>query len=251
MRRFGPTLLALLSLSILPALAASAVTIVAPGGYDAVEGNDGNSFPFNNFEGRYQQGYAADQFDSGLLQINEIAFRTDADPAAADWTSNLTFTVNLSTSQNAVGSLSTTFADNVGSDATLVYTATSGIVGGTNAGGTGPNAFDVILTLDTPFLYNPANGDLLLEVLMETQVNFLPLSGFSYLDAVESDTGTFDIGLQRVWNSGGDTGALTGSTDVEGFGLVTRFTYDVVPEPGTGLLLTAGLLGLAAQRRRA
>jgi len=250
MRRVRPTFLALLAL-LLSAVPVQAVTIVAPNGYAAVEGNDANSFPFNNFEGRYQQAYAASHFDSGLLEITEIAFRTDTDPAAADWTSDLTFTINLSTSQNAVGSLSTTFADNVGADAALVYTATAGVFGGTNAGGPAPNAFDVILTLDTPFLYNPANGDLLMEVLMETQVNFLPLNGFSYLDAVESETGTFDIGLQRVFNGGGDTAALTGSTDVEGFGLVTRFEYTVVPEPGTGALVMSGLLGLALRRRRA
>jgi hypothetical protein len=45
--------------------------------------------------------------------------------------------------------------------------------------------------------------------------------------------------------------ATDGSTDLHGFGLVTRFTYEVVPEPGTGLLVIAGLLGIAAERRRA
>lgn len=247
MRRSIPTLMALLTLAILPAAFASAVTIVAPNGYAAVEGNTDNSFPFNNFEGRYQQAYAADQFDSGLLSITEIAFRTDA--FQPSWSSDLTFTVNLSTSVNPVGSLSTTFADNVGADGAQVFSASSGIFSSTSSGGPGPSAFDVILALDTPFLYDPSAGDLLMEVLMETNVNFTPLGGFSYLDAVESETGLFDVGLQRVWNSGGDTGALSGNTDPEGRGLVTRFTYDVVPEPGTGLLVMAGLLALAARRR--
>ena len=80
MRRSSLTLLALLSLAILPAALANAVTIVVPNGYAAVEGNDANSFPFNNFTGRYQQAYAADQFDSGLLSITEIAFRTEPAP---------------------------------------------------------------------------------------------------------------------------------------------------------------------------
>lgn len=252
MRRCLPTVLALLSLLILPAASANAATIVAPNGYDTTEGNDANGSPFTNFTGRYQQAYGASEFASGLLSISEIAFRTDASPATQDWLAQLSFSIRLSTSANPVGSLSTTFADNIGADDTLVFTAPAAATyGGTNAGGPAPNAFDLVLTLDAPFLYDSANGDLLLEVLMDTNTQLLPPTGVSYLDAVESTTGSFDVGLQRVWNSGGDVNALTGSTDLHGYGLVTRFTYEVVPEPGTGLLVIAGLLVLAVHRPRA
>lgn len=250
MPRLMPTLLTLLSLTVLPAAFGNAATIVAPNGYDIAEGNSANRLPFHNFTGRYQQAYAASELPSGLLSITEIAFRTDAGPAAQNWLNTMDFTVHLSTSANPVGSLSTTFADNIGADDTLVFTATNAAFSGTNAGGAGPNAFDLILTLDAPFLYNPASGDLLMEVLMETNTKLLPVDDFSYLDAVASVNGQFDVGLQRVWDSSG-VNALTGSTDDHGYGLVTRFTYDVVPEPGTGLLLMAGLLAFAAHRRRA
>jgi hypothetical protein len=247
MRRFCLSILALL---ILPAAAANAATIVAPNGYETTEGNDGNSFPFNNFTGRYQQAYASSELPSGLLSITEIAFRTDTDPAAEAWLSEMSFSIHLSTSANPVGSLSTTFADNLSADDALVFTASAQFFSGTNAGGPGPNAFDLIFILDTPFTYDTANGDLLMDVFMGTNTNLLPAASFSYLDAVESTTGFFDdVGLQRVWNSGGNVNALAGSTDPHGFGLVTRFTYDVVPEPSTGLLVIAGLLGLAARRR--
>ena len=247
MRRFAFSIPILL---ILP-FAAPAATIVAPNGYEATEGNNAGSFPFTNFTGRYQQGYAASEFASGQLLISEIAFRTDASPATQSWLNQLSFSLRLSTSQNAVGGLSTTFADNIGADDTLVFTApAAAIYGGTNAGGPAPNAFDLILVLDTPFLYDSANGDLLLEVLMDGNTKLLPASGISYLDAVESTTGLFDVGLQRVWNSGGDVGATEGDTDLHGYGLVTRFTYSAVPEPGTGLLVITGLLALAAHRRR-
>ena len=83
---------------------------------------------------------------------------------------------------------------------------------------------------------------------METNINGLPLNGFSYLDAVESTNDLFDVGVQRMFNSGGDVDATDApNPDVEGAGLVTRFTF--VPEPGTGLLFMAGLLALAARRR--
>ena len=85
---------------------------------------------------------------------------------------------------------------------------------------------------------------------METNTNVPPLNGFSYLDSVESTTGLFDVDVQRMFNSGGDVNATEDpNPDEHGSGLVTRFTYDVVPEPGTGLLVMAGLVGLAARRR--
>jgi hypothetical protein len=249
MRRIRPTLLVLFSLWLLPTASARAATIVAPNGYETVEGNDGGSFPFTNFTGRYQQAYASSEFASGQLSITEIAFRTDALQAATTWLNEMSFTLRLSTSANPVGSLSTTFADNIGADDTLVYTASTQPFGGSNAGAPGPNAFDLVLALDTPFVYDPGAGDLLMEVLMSGNTKLLPASGIAYLDAVASENGMFDVGLQRVWNSTGGTAALTGSTDLDGFGLVTRFTYEVVPEPGTGLLLIAGLLGIAVRRR--
>ena len=241
----------ILFLLLAPSVFASAATIVAPNGYAAVEGNNAGSFPFTNFTGRYQQAYAASEFGSGPISISEIAFRTDASPATQSWLNQLAFSMRLSTSVNPVGTLSTTFADNIGADDTLVYTAPAlQVYGGANAGGPAPNAFDLILTLDTPFAYDPSSGDLLLEVMIGTNTQLLPASGISYLDAVESTTGQFDVGLQRVWNSSGDVNALTGDTDLHGYGLVTRFTYAAVPEPGTGVLVIAGLFGLAPQRRR-
>jgi hypothetical protein len=246
MRRFAFSILILL---ILP-FGAPAATIVAPNSYETNEANNAGSFPFNNFTSRYQQAYAASEFVASPISITEIAFRTDALQAATSWANLLTFTIRLSTSANAVGSLSTTFADNIGADDTLVYTASAQLFTGTNAGAPGPNAFDLILALATPFTYDPSAGDLLLEVLMDTNTKLLPLSGISYLDAVESTTALFDVGVQRVWNSVGDVGATDGDTDLHGYGLVTRFTYSAVPEPGTGLLVIAGLLTLAAHRRR-
>jgi hypothetical protein len=113
----------ILVLLLVPSVFASAATIVAPNGYAAVEGNEAGSFPFTNFTGRYQQAYAANEFGSGPISISEIAFRTDASAATQSWLNQLAFSLRLSTSVNPVGSLSTTFANNIGADDTLVYTA--------------------------------------------------------------------------------------------------------------------------------
>ena len=80
------------------------------------------------------------------------------------------------------------------------------------------------MPLSTPFLYNPALGNLLLDVR-----NFGGGSTTSF-DAVF----TSGDGVSRVYNS--DVNSTTGSPDT--LGLVTGFI--IVPEPGTAALLLVG-----------
>ena len=216
--------------------------VVVPNSARTIEGNSNNSFPFNiSIVGlpsqRYQQVYAASQFGGGGL-ITQIVFRPDAGAGHAFTSTLPDMQIDLSTTSAPDDGLSTTFANNVGADDTVVFargalTLSSAFTGPPS----GPKDFDIIITLTTPFLYNPALGNLLLDVR-----NFGAGSTCSF-DAVN----TPGDGVSRVFSttSVNDT---TGSTD--SLGLVTGF--NIVPEPGTAMLLVGGgtLLALFGGCRR-
>jgi hypothetical protein len=93
----------------------------------------------------------------------------------------------------------------------------------------------------TPFTYNPANGDLLLEVVANNQTILANGNGNGYLEADNSFAVT-----NRAY-------CVTnlGCSSNDGVGLVTTFsTGSTVPEPSTFLMLGSGILGLAGVLRR-
>ena len=132
--------------------------------------------------------------------------------------------VDLSTTRAAPDGLSAIFADNLGADRTTVFNG-QWTIATTNNG-----MFDLTLNFTTPFLYNPSNGNLLLDVR-----NF----GGGTIDVPNSIFVAFD-----AQNTAGDTtsraysGSLNGVTLTTGIadtlGLVTRFTADVLPLGGAG-----------------
>jgi hypothetical protein len=74
-------------------------------------GNTANVFPFVLYNGEYQQAYAAADF-SGPITISGLSFF--AGPQGSMVTIQGTYTISLAYSANLVGSLSTTFANNIG-----------------------------------------------------------------------------------------------------------------------------------------
>jgi hypothetical protein len=80
----------------------------------------------------------------------------------------------------------------------------------------------------TPFTYTPANGNLLLDVVINSSGNNV---GFVFGDSPDTS---------RVYNSAG-SGAPTADPDR---GLETQFTVQAVPEPSSIALLGLGTLGL-------
>ena len=245
--------------SILKALALSLVTlpiffaltsvvdatlIVVPNSLAQTEGNLFNGFPFNvgNNPGmmRYQQVFASSQFSAlvaGGEFITQIAFRPESSSNGSAFSSTLpNIQINLSTTTRNPDALSTTFSTNVGTDDTPVFGPGPLALFSAKTGGT-PKDFDILIGLTTPFFYNPAAGNLLLDVR-----NF---GG--------GRTTQFDVQLasgdpvSRVFSP--DVNASAGSGD--SFGLVTRFTTTAnVPEPGALSLLSIGIATLIVNFRR-
>jgi hypothetical protein len=196
-------------------------------------GDAGYCIPFGcQFADRYQQVYSAGLFP-GTFTISAITFpytlvrNSDRiDPAA--------YTLRLSTTRAQVGHLSSNFDSNVGTDATNVF---AGALAGEVPFGGG-----LSFTLPVPFMFDPRNGNLLLDVFKQGGI-------FSPAEALFLD---FSSDMNGASSS-------AGSADGRGFmnpfaGLVTAFSGDglaPVPEPATMLLFaTATAGGLLMRRRR-
>ena len=168
MQRRRPPTLATLSLglavfAILP-LVLQGATIVVPNSLAATEGDIENGLPFRS-AGRVQQVFDASEFASlsGPELITQIAFRPDATFGSGFDTTITNIQINLSTTTVLPDFMSATFADNVGADDIVVFPA--GPLALTSAfTGAGPKDFDIVINLQTPFLYDPTQGNLLLDV---------------------------------------------------------------------------------------
>lgn len=149
--------------------------VVVPSSLVTLEGNSNNSFPFNigPLSGfpfftsmRYQQVFAASEFASlaGPRSITRIAFRPDASNGSA-FTGTCPFIqINLSTTGATPDGLSTVFANNIGGDDTVVFSGALSLSSADTGPVAGPKAFDIAINLQYTFLYNPAAGNLLLDV---------------------------------------------------------------------------------------
>lgn len=194
----------------------------------------GNCYPFGcNDSGlsvgqsiHYQQIYSNTEF-TGPINIESLTFFSSLLPGNI-LSGNYTF--HLSTAAVSLFAMSTTLADNIGADNALFFSGSLG---------TGSLAFTVT---GTPFSYDPALGDLLLDIVVNDQDN-VPNSGNNgYNDAVGSPITVTQRGF-AVGNSGAivGTGAL-----VTGFNV----TPVSVPVPGTLALVGLCLMGLAQARRK-
>jgi len=227
--------LALATLAVLaPVLAA------APAGAQQVTvgtADNSNCIPFGcDFDvTRYQQVYARAAF-GGPVEITSVAFTLSATPpnltlAGATYTLRLGYAsaapnaLNGSPDANVVGGLTTfatrTFAVSTAAPSVLTF---AGL---------------------TPFAFDPAAGNLLLDILVDGQAG---ADAYGYASYLADNTGTV---TSRAYTAAGISGAGAPGL-VTTFGLVASPT-STVPEPATVVLLGAGLVGVAgvgARRRR-
>jgi hypothetical protein len=203
-----------------------AADVVSPNTLRTIQGDTGNLFPILSTQPlRYQQVYDRSEFAgfaAGGEYITQLAFRVHS-PGIAFSASIGSLQVNLSTTPKAPDTLSATFADNVGSDDTIVFPAASVDFSTSVAGpADGPQAFDMVITFTTPFLYDPSKGNLLVDIRNSSGTTHDPAND-QEIDAVS----TGGDGVSRVYNLGdaaAATAGLTGSGfQMDTLGAVTRF----------------------------
>ena len=199
--------------------------VIVPNNLSTTQGDTGNLFPFFATKPiRYQQVFAKAQFSrfaAGGEMINSIAFRAHA-PGIPFSAFVPQLQVRLSTTQKNPDGLSSTFADNVGPDDAQVFSGPLAVSVNNSSSASAVNTFDIVIQFTTPFLYNPANGNLLVEI-RNLQGGFEAPPLDQEMDA----TGASGDSVSRVFNYGDANAAATGQSgstaENDTVGLVTEF----------------------------
>ena len=188
-----------------------------------------NGLPFSQNCGntRYQQIYSSSLF-SGPVDILSLAFSPDSSglySAVVD--------IRLTTTSVAVDGISSNLDSNFVTPLTTVFsnTAFTQVVTG------GPETFSLVFDFaSTPFFYNPASGNLLLDILISDQTPYMFFSR-------SEGSGVFS----RAY----DSEVRGNNTDLVGLRTLMQAETAAVPDPGSTLLLFGmGLAGLRVWRKR-
>jgi|SRR5689334_10217447 len=220
--------------------AAAAIPVVVP--IEASINLNGNSAlaPFDSaLPERFQQVYSSSAFNivegAGGGIIDAISFRVDASLGHPFIATIPNLQLNLSTTTRAPDELSSLFDENVGLNDTVVINP--GEIRISSNGGGGFTSFDLYFTLNTPFRYNPADGNLLMDFRIYQGIKS---SGTWSANPVAVLDGFNVIGdsVSTVYGYGS---TMPSSGQVGSFGLATLFSVEPVPEPSTVALLVLSL----------
>jgi hypothetical protein len=234
-RRLGWAVVGIASVAIVTAsgilASGGTIKIVSPSAQENVEG-DGAVQP-DIAPGKIQRLYPASDFaglpasQRWLVAFNHRGDQTQSE--AVDWVFPDT-EIWISTTDKTSDTLSTVFAENHGPDKTLVY---DGALTQSILGTGSPRDFADGMRFQTPFYYDPSQGNLLIERINRggslpdpsPTVDVQSTSGFTVL--------------------AGNVGAVSGTL----FSRLPLTQFEFVPEPAGFVLGGTALLGLFVRRR--
>jgi hypothetical protein len=185
---------------------------------------------------RFQQVY--DHSDFSLIStgggwVTTIAFRGD-ESLGGGFGQVTNFQINLSTTPRGPDGLSSVFAENPGVDEKIVLGPSRAAMFSS------PGDYLIRLSLTDPFFYNPAAGNLLMDIRNYSGIDYFGGMAFS-LDA-QSTVGDSVSSVYALNVNASSGTAVTG-------GLLTEFVVTPVPEPSTYALASLGTLLLLVGRR--
>ena len=142
-------------------------TAVVPSGLADIDGTwPGYTVGYSSTLGddiHLQEVYAAAQFPPQPMTITEIRFRRDATqgPVSASITR---LQMILSTTKRVPNALSLVYAENLGTNSTVVFDGPLTISSQAAPVAGHPYPFDIVVPLSSPFTYDPAMGNLLVDI---------------------------------------------------------------------------------------
>ncbi|MEZ6098282.1 MAG: PEP-CTERM sorting domain-containing protein [Pirellulaceae bacterium] len=227
--------------------AAETINVVSPPEYELSDAPDA-SLAAPDVPVRFQVIEAADVFTTeleGVHFLSKIATRPDAVVPVGSQVNFERLQIRVGVTSVDPANMSDTFANNVTSPLTLVYDGPwSGSVTNPQPAGDETRPFDYVFPFDTSFRYNPADGNLIVDWIVEGQTS--DLVGNSSLTDVN-----FDYTGPQSWKWTLDRGAESPVGFGE-FAIVTQYSFTPVPEPNTAALVALGGLvaGFAKRARR-
>lgn len=207
------------SLALAGAVAtARADELVVPNAFAAQEG----TLAFHNItdQHRVMVVYDASQFAAfgGPILITQLAIRPNSAQTGPGSVIEHNLRTFLSTTPMSPATVSATFADNIGPDYTVVACSAAPAFATAYQPGTGSTlGFDITVPLETPFRYDPAAGNLLLEFQQGPPAP----EGSMIFDFVTGDPTV--NGVAAVGSSTAESG------QVVGIGFVLQFTVEAAP----------------------
>ncbi len=142
--------------------------------------------------------------------------------------------MNLSTTAKAPDALSPTFAANVGPDEKQVFSGPLQVDVVSSSSSDEPQSFEIVINFQVPFLYNPAKGNLLVDIRnAQGGTQNPPLD-----QEIDASTAAHDA-VSRAFNYGDANarivGKIGGTDEVDTLGLVTQFGTTTHPATTSSL----------------
>jgi len=192
-----------------------AQVVVVPNSLATNDGNASGTSASGPRSVRWLEIYDASQFGalSGPSFLTQFAYRPDR-VLGQSGPRSLTLRIYASTTSRTVAGISTTFAENIGTNNTLVFDGTVNVTTGNLPGPGNTRQFDYVFPFTTPFLYDPAAGNLVWDVQIVADG-----------EAFTQDTVSGDPAIGRVFSFGSST-ATTGELRASH---VTQLTFEAPP----------------------
>lgn len=219
----------------------SAQTFVTPSRYEGREApGESSAWP--------DAGFSAQRIDSssnfaglpeGGAMLTGVSFRPSAGVPTGTETTLNPFVVSIAVTDVEPAMMSDTFAENYAGSPTEVFNDVWTATAASSLGG--PRPFEYRVPFETPFFYNPAEGNLLINWRFGNPIG-TRLGNTAGLDL----TGGEEFETRSMWTD--EIDSPVGSSNR--FSTVLEFTF--VPEPSglsLGLLSLAGIASLRRRRR--